>query len=113
MIDLHLTGYSLGVSCDFRPRLTVRRIQHVVADYYNIPRDDMRSARRGRQVSWPRQAAMSLARDLTLKSLPDIGNLFNRDHTTVMHALKAVRQRVETDADYAFEVETLRGKLAR
>ncbi|VAW04069.1 Chromosomal replication initiator protein DnaA, partial [hydrothermal vent metagenome] len=62
-----------------------------VADYFNIRLSDLLSARRARQVARPRQVAMYLAKQLTAKSLPDIGRQFGgRDHTTVMHAVKRI-----------------------
>lgn len=94
-------------------RLTVAAIQSAVASHYGIPLIEMTSQRRAREVAHPRQVAMFLARELTPKSLPDIGRRFgDRDHTTVMHALKAVAQRIEVDEDTAEHVELLRGSLA-
>lgn len=96
-----------------RPRLTIKRIQDVVSYYYDIPQIDMVSARRNRSSAWPRQVAMYLARQLTPKSLPDIGGRFGgRDHTTVMHALRAVQKRMQSDAELAIDVRTLRERLA-
>lgn len=94
-------------------RLTVAAIQGAVASHYGIPFAEMTSHRRSRAVARPRQVAMYLARELTPKSLPDIGRCFgDRDHTTVMYALKAVAQRIETDADTAGHVELLMDRLA-
>ncbi|HEY0205081.1 MAG TPA: helix-turn-helix domain-containing protein, partial [Acetobacteraceae bacterium] len=73
---------------------------------------DMSSARRARAVARPRQVAMYLAKQLTSRSLPEIGRKFgNRDHTTVMHAVKVVAELIETDADFSERVELLRRML--
>jgi len=72
-------------------RVNIDEIQRRVADYFNIRLSDLLSARRARMVARPRQVAMYLAKQLTVKSLPDIGRQFGgRDHTTVMHAVKRV-----------------------
>lgn len=79
-----------------RTRITVEAIQIAVAEEFGIPVRAMQSARRGRSWSHPRQAAMYLACNLTAHSLPAIGGFFGgRDHTTVIHALKAVASRRE------------------
>lgn len=94
-----------------KPRLLVAHIQATVAGYYGIGKQYMKSAQRGWDISHPRQVAMFLAAELTPKSLPDIGRCFNRDHTTVLHAIRAVRRRVEADAELALDVAFLRGRL--
>jgi chromosomal replication initiator protein len=69
----------------------------------------MHSARRARAVARPRQVAMYLAKQLTSRSLPEIGRKFGgRDHTTVMHAVKKVEQLSKSDAEFAEDVELLR-----
>lgn len=73
-------------------------IQRTVAAFYQIEPEVMRSDARDRESSWPRQRAMWLVRTLTYKSLPTIGHLFgDRDHTTVIHAIKAVDKRMAED----------------
>lgn len=72
----------------------VARIQQRVARFYGLALIDMRSARKARDVAWPRQLAMYLVRRHTDKSLPSIGRFFgDRDHSTVIHALRAVEGR--------------------
>ena len=72
-------------------RVTIEEIQRKVAEHWNIRLTDMTSARRARAVARPRQVAMYLAKQLTSRSLPEIGRKFgNRDHTTVMHAVSRV-----------------------
>jgi chromosomal replication initiator protein len=92
------------------PALSV--IRSTVADYYGIHLKDMMSPRRARAVAYPRQMAMYLSKDLTDKSLPAIGRMFDRDHTTVLHAVRAVEQRIVADQDVADDVTALRGRLA-
>ena len=72
-------------------QITVENIQKTVADYYKIKVADMYSKRRPANIAVPRQVAMYLAKELTHKSLPDIGDLFGgRDHTTVLHAVRKI-----------------------
>jgi len=93
-------------------RVTIEEIQKKVAEHYNIRLTDMSSARRARAVARPRQVAMYLAKQLTQRSLPEIGRKFgNRDHTTVMHAVSRVGQLMEIDAGFAEDVELLRRML--
>lgn len=77
--------------------ITIDNIQRTVADYFNVRVADLNSARRTRSIARPRQIAMSLCKELTRHSFPEIGNAFGRDHTTVMHAVKQVRKLRETD----------------
>jgi chromosomal replication initiator protein len=96
-----------------RPLGIVVDIQAAVAKYYRVPRRSMVSARRDREITRPRQIAMYLARELTPQSLPAIGSRFGgRDHTTVMHAIRAVQHLIATDGDIARDVEKLRARLA-
>jgi len=93
-------------------RVTIEEIQKRVAEHWNIRLADMSSARRARAVARPRQVAMYLAKQLTSRSLPEIGRKFgNRDHTTVMHAVKVVAELIETDADFSERVELMRRML--
>ncbi|MCW3476053.1 chromosomal replication initiator protein DnaA [Limobrevibacterium gyesilva] len=93
-------------------RVTIEEIQRRVAEHYNIRLTDMSSARRARAVARPRQVAMYLAKQLTSRSLPEIGRKFgNRDHTTVMHAVARVTELMARDAAFAEDVELLRRML--
>lgn len=93
-------------------RITIDEIQRKVADHYNIRLSDMHSARRARQVARPRQVAMYLAKQLTARSLPEIGRKFGgRDHTTVMHAVRKIEELSNDDASFAQDVEILRRAL--
>jgi chromosomal replication initiator protein len=93
-------------------RVTIEEIQRKVAEHYNIRLTDMSSARRSRQVARPRQVAMYLAKQLTSRSLPEIGRRFgNRDHTTVMHAVSRIAELMAADTGFAEDVELLRRML--
>ena len=93
-------------------RVTIEEIQRRVSEHWNIRLTDMSSARRARNVARPRQVAMYLAKQLTSRSLPEIGRKFgNRDHTTVMHAVQRVTELMERDASFAEDVELLRRML--
>ena len=93
-------------------RITIDEIQKKVAEHYGIRLTDMSSSRRARQVARPRQVAMYLAKQLTSRSLPEIGKRFgNRDHTTVMHAVSRVNELMERDGTFAEDVELLRRLL--
>ncbi|MEM7197083.1 MAG: chromosomal replication initiator protein DnaA, partial [Pseudomonadota bacterium] len=82
-------------------QLTVERIQRVISDYYAISQADMLSKRRNRNLVRPRQVAMYYTKQLTSRSLPDIGRRFgDRDHTTVMHALRKVEDLQKHDAQF-------------
>jgi chromosomal replication initiator protein len=93
-------------------KVTIEEIQRRVAEHHNIRLNDMSSPRRARAVARPRQIAMYLAKQLTSRSLPEIGRKFgNRDHTTVMHACSKVSELMERDAAFAEDVELLRRML--
>ncbi|MHB1204469.1 MAG: chromosomal replication initiator protein DnaA [Rhodospirillaceae bacterium] len=89
-------------------RLTMEEIQKRVAEHFKIRVSDMSSARRSRAVARPRQVAMYLSKQLTSRSLPEIGRAFGgRDHTTVMHAVRKIEELVKLDSAFAEDVELL------
>jgi chromosomal replication initiator protein len=95
-------------------RITIDEIQAQVAEHYRIRKAEMTSARRAREVARPRQVAMYLSKQLTPKSLPDIGRRFGgRDHTTVIHAVRQIEklraQDTELDADIRLLTRQLEG----
>jgi chromosomal replication initiator protein len=93
-------------------RVTIEEIQKRVAEHFNIRVADMHSARRARAVARPRQVAMYLAKQLTSRSLPEIGRKFGgRDHTTVMHAVRKIEELKTTDSGFAEDVDLLRRML--
>ena len=93
-------------------RVTIEEIQKRVSAHFNVRIADMHSARRARAVARPRQVAMYLSKQLTSRSLPEIGRKFGgRDHTTVMHAVRKVEELKATDSSFAEDVELLRRML--
>jgi chromosomal replication initiator protein len=93
-------------------RVTIEEIQKQVAEHFNIRIADMHSARRARAVARPRQVAMYLAKQLTTRSLPEIGRKFGgRDHTTVMHAVRKIEELRATDLGFSEDVDLLRRML--
>lgn len=88
--------------------VSIDNIQKVVAEYYKIKIGDLHSKRRSRSVARPRQVAMYLSKDLTNHSLPEIGEAFGgRDHTTVLHACRKIKEMSESDADIREDVKNL------
>jgi chromosomal replication initiator protein len=93
-------------------RVTIEEIQKRVAEHYNVRLSEMHSARRARAVARPRQVAMYLSKQLTSRSLPEIGRKFGgRDHTTVMHAVRKIDELRAGDNEFAEDVELLRRML--
>jgi chromosomal replication initiator protein len=93
-------------------RVTIEDIQKRVAEHYNIRLADMHSARRARAVARPRQVAMYLAKQLTSRSLPEIGRKFGgRDHTTVMHAVKRIEELRKNDHTMNEDIDLLKRML--
>lgn len=108
-ITIDLVRESLKDLLALQDRLvSVDNIQRVVAEYYKIKVSDLHSKRRSRSVARPRQVAMYLAKDLTNHSLPEIGESFGgRDHTTVLHACRKIKELLESDADIREDVKNL------
>ena len=92
-------------------KTTIDEIQKKVAEYFNISVKELQSSRRARTVARPRQIAMYLAKQLTSRSLPEIGRKFDRDHTTVMHAVRKVEGLIGEDSGLAESVNALRRML--
>jgi chromosomal replication initiator protein len=88
--------------------VTIENIQKTVADYYKVKVADLLSKRRSRSIARPRQMAMALAKELTNHSLPEIGDHFGgRDHTTVIHACRKVKELVQEAKDFAEDYKNL------
>ena len=97
-----------------RQTITIDTIQKKVAEHYDIRLADMTSKRRPENIAFPRQVAMFLARQLTESSLSSIGDAFGgRDHGTVLHACRAVKNRMEVDANVRQAVGYLEKQLVR
>jgi chromosomal replication initiator protein len=88
--------------------VTIDNIQKVVAEYYKIKLSDLLSKKRTRSLARPRQLAMSLAKDLTNHSLPEIGDAFGgRDHTTVLHACRKIQELEASNSDIREDLKNL------
>ena len=93
-------------------RVTVDDIQKATAEHFGLKQVDLVSERRNRAIARPRQAAMWLAKQLTTRSLPDIGRRFGgRDHTTVLHAVRRIEELKAADAQLTQDLEALVRKL--
>ncbi|MEP3430676.1 MAG: chromosomal replication initiator protein DnaA [Roseibium sp.] len=93
-------------------RVKIEDIQRVVSKHYNVTKADLLSARRTRTIVRPRQIAMFLAKVMTPRSLPEIGRRFgNRDHTTVLHAVRKIEELARGDYALAQELELLKRML--
>ncbi len=112
-IDMELTQDCLAdVLRASERKITVEEIQRKVSDYYNIRLSDIIGPKRLRSYARPRQVAMYLCKQLTSRSLPEIGRRFGgRDHTTVMHGVKRIEELKLTDGQIAEDVEMLRRSL--
>ena len=112
-ITLEFTKEALKDLLSLQAKLvTIENIQKTVADYYKVRVADLLSKRRSRSVARPRQVAMALAKELTSQSLPEIGDAFGgRDHTTVLHACKRIKELRDIDIrmseDYSNLLRTL------
>jgi chromosomal replication initiator protein len=91
---------------------TLAAIRAAVCRYYNVREHDFLSNMRGRWIARPRQVAMYLARDLTLRSYPEIGAHFGkRDHTTIMYGVQTISHLRMRDAELARDIDTIRSVL--
>lgn len=108
-IDVELVRESLKDLLALQDKqVSIDNIQRVVAEYYKIKVSDLHSKRRSRSVARPRQVAMSLAKELTNHSLPEIGEAFGgRDHTTVLHACRKIKELQEESADIREDTKNL------
>lgn len=97
-VDLAAEALKDIISNKQSKQITIDLIQDVVCNYYNLKMEDLKSARRTRNIAFPRQIAMYLCRNLTDMSLPKIGEEFGgRDHTTVIHAYDKISDNVKKD----------------
>lgn len=94
-------------------QVSIDNIQRTTAEYYKMKVADLMSKRRNRSVARPRQVAMALAKELTNHSLPEIGDAFGgRDHTTVLHACRKIKELKETNSDIREDYKNLVRTLA-
>jgi len=112
-LDLAKAEEYLGPLLDEEPAslITVEHIQRTVSEFYDIRLADMVGNRRPQSIALPRQVAMYLCRELTSYSSPVIGELFHRNHATVLHAEQAIRERLAASPEFQREVNSLRRKV--
>ena len=114
LITVPLAEKTLGdlIRAHDAKRVRIEDILKMVSRHYKVPRNELLSARRSRDVVRPRQIAMFLAKALTSRSLPEIGRRFGgRDHTTVLHSVRKVEQMIKDDVELAQEIELLKRML--
>ena len=92
-------------------KINIQAIQRQVADYYDIRVSDITGNKRPQNIAFPRQVAMFLARELTEESLPSIGEIFNRNHATILHACKAINTQLEKDPSFVVTLNMLKKQL--
>jgi chromosomal replication initiator protein len=92
-------------------KINIQTIQRHVADYYDIRVSDIVGSKRPQNIAFPRQVAMYLSRDMTEESLPSIGEIFNRNHATILHAYKSIESKTEKDPSFKMVVNQLRKQL--
>ncbi len=113
-ITLEFTRHALGDMLVVHAKTTqIENIQKIVARFYSVQVSDLLSKRRTRSIAWPRQMGMYLARELSSKSLPEIGAAFGgRDHTTVLYACRKIKNQLKACASAQEEYEALLKILA-
>jgi chromosomal replication initiator protein len=95
-------------------RIKIEDILRIISRHYAVSKADILSQRRHRSVVWPRQIGMYLAKQLTARSLPEIGRRFgDRDHTTVLHAIRKIDKELEANPRLREEIEDLKKQLNR
>ena len=93
-------------------KVTIEEIQRKVAEHYNVRLSDMIGPKRVRTIARPRQVAMYLSKQLTTRSLPEIGRRFGgRDHTTIMHGIRKIEELMATDSQLTEDIALLRRLL--
>ena len=113
-VDLALLALRDIIANKSSKAITIEYIQEIVANYFNVTVDDLKSARRTKSITYPRQIAMYLCRKNTDNSLPKIGEEFGgRDHTTVIHAYEKISDALNKDKDPLLksDIESLSKKL--
>jgi chromosomal replication initiator protein len=111
-VDLAAEALKDIISSSQTKAITIDLIQDVVANYYNLSIQELKSQRRTRNVSNPRQIAMYLSRKLTDMSLPKIGDEFGgRDHTTVIHAYEKISGALKTDDGLVNAIKIITKKI--
>jgi len=93
--------------------ITIEMIQRIVADHFDIRVTDIMSKKRPASIAWPRQVAMYLSRELTPRSFPSIGESFNRNHATILHAHSTVSKKLQLDSTLRQTIGLLQRKIVK
>jgi chromosomal replication initiator protein len=113
-VTMEVAEQTLGSRTAGNRKTSIEDIQRKTAEFYKLDLRDFQSAGRARRIARPRQVAMYLARELTMRSLPEIGKRFGgRDHTTVLHACRRIAALCEEDKAFKEEVDFLKNVLSR
>ncbi|HTQ14772.1 MAG TPA: chromosomal replication initiator protein DnaA [Rhizomicrobium sp.] len=113
-VTMEVAEQTLGSRTAGTRKTSIEDIQRKTAEFYKLELRDFQSAGRARRIARPRQVAMYLARELTMRSLPEIGKRFGgRDHTTVLHACRRIAALCQESQEFKEEVEFLRTVLSR
>jgi chromosomal replication initiator protein len=110
-VDMDLVREVVASIVGVNQILTAATIGELVCGQFKVSLEDLRSRSRKRSIAFPRQVAMFLARKYTEESLADIGRAFNRDHSTVIHAIKAVSTQVVRNSSVGAQLEILGNKV--
>ncbi|MEL7597932.1 MAG: helix-turn-helix domain-containing protein, partial [Clostridiaceae bacterium] len=111
-VDLAAEALKDIISNEQNKQVTIDLIQDIVANYFNLKVDELKSSRRTRNIAFPRQIAMYLSRKLTDMSLPKIGEEFGgRDHTTVIHAYEKISTNLKKDESLKNVINDLTKKI--
>ena len=113
-VTMEVAEQTLGSRTTSSRKTSIEDIQRKTAEFYKLDLRDFQSAGRARRIARPRQVAMYLARELTMRSLPEIGKRFGgRDHTTVLHACRRIAALCDEDPLFKQEVDFLKNVLSR
>lgn len=114
-LDMALTQESLkDILKSSDKQVTIDEIQRTVSEHYNIRISELIGPKRSRVFARPRQVAMYLAKEMTQRSLPEIGRKFGkRDHTTIMHGIRRIEELRQSDRQIAEDLDMLRRTLAQ
>ena len=113
-VTMDIVENTLGQRTAGTRKTSIEDIQRKTAEFYKLELRDFQSAGRARRIARPRQVAMYLAREITARSLPEIGKRFGgRDHTTVLHACRRIAALCEEDPLFRQEVDFLKNVLSR
>ncbi len=108
-LDLAIEALKDFISKGISEKNDVHRIQKIVSEYFQITVEDIRSKKRSSNISFPRQIAMYLCRNMTSESFPKIGTEFGgKDHSTVMHSVEKIEQEIKNNPDLAKIIDKLK-----